>query len=272
MSPCRFGSSILARTWASDFGLSPVWRLAYDRTLVLSDTGRIPGKGSIHGLHKALRWRPCDVRPPVGRMRHRGRVSGMENPMGRPFYGEYAWAYDLLVRRPVGRECACIAALLSQRDIVAGARILDAGCGTGRYTMGLARRGYLVTGLDRSAALIAEAQKRVSTTDLPVAFAVGDILALPSPPLFDGILCRGVLNDLLDEHSRQEVFFSFARILRPRGVLILDVREWHATARRRSREPISETSVDTARGNRFVTAPILCGTILLPRQLVPQFC
>ncbi len=130
----------------------------------------------------------------------------MGNPTCRPFYGEYAWAYDLLVARPVCRECACIAALLSQRDIGAGARILDAGCGTGRYTMGLARRGYLVTGLDRSAPLIAEAQKRVGTTDLPVAFAVGEILALPSVPPFDGILCRGVLNDLLDERSRQEVF------------------------------------------------------------------
>jgi SAM-dependent methyltransferase len=172
----------------------------------------------------------------------------MENPMGRPFYEAYAWAYDLLVERPVCRECACIAALLSQRDIVAGARILDAGCGTGRYSMGLARRGYLVTGLDRSAALIAEAQKRVSTTDLPVAFAVGDILALPSAPPFDGILCRGVLNDLLDEHSRQEVFFSLARALRPGGVLILDVREWHATTRRKSRESVFEKSVDTARG------------------------
>ena len=172
----------------------------------------------------------------------------MEDPMGRPFYGEYAWAYDLLAERSVCRECACIAALLSQRDVIAGARILDAGCGTGRYTMGLARRGYLVTGLDRSAALIAEAQKRVSTSDLPVAFAIGDILALPSSRPFDGILCRGVLNDLLDEHSRHEVFFSFARILRPGGVLILDVREWHATARRKSREPVSETSADTTRG------------------------
>src|SRR5215831_4866280 len=89
------------------------------------------------------------------RMAYRGRLSGMENPRCRPFYGEHAWAYDLLVARPVCRECACIAALLSQRDIGAGARILDAGCGTGRYTMGLARRGYLVTGLDRSAPLIA---------------------------------------------------------------------------------------------------------------------
>lgn len=172
----------------------------------------------------------------------------MGNPMCRPFYGEYAWAYDLLVARPVCRECACIAALLSQRDIGAGARILDAGCGTGRYTMGPARRGYLVTGLDRSAPLIAEAQKRVGPTDLPVAFAVGEILALPSAPPFDGILCRGVLNDLLDEHSRQEVFFSFARTLRPGGMLILDVREWYATAHRKAREPVSEKSVDTARG------------------------
>ena len=76
----------------------------------------------------------------------------------------------------------------------------------------------------------------------------GDILALPFAPRLDAILCRGVLNDLLDDHSRREVFFSFARTLRPRGVLLLDVREWTETARRKTREPLFETSVETDRG------------------------
>jgi len=28
----------------------------------------------------------------------------------RPFYAEYAWAFDLLIDRPVRKECAAIAA------------------------------------------------------------------------------------------------------------------------------------------------------------------
>ena len=64
----------------------------------------------------------------------------------RPFYGEFAWAYDYLVARPVDDECAAMAATLHGRGIGPGARLLDGGCGNGRYAVGLARRGFAVTG------------------------------------------------------------------------------------------------------------------------------
>jgi SAM-dependent methyltransferase len=166
----------------------------------------------------------------------------------RPFYGEYAWAYDLIIGRPVSHECIFIAEFLAQQGVTTGARMLDAGCGTGKYSVELARRGYVVTGLDASTQLVATAQRRASDTSIPVSFTVGDILALPAAPSYDGILCRGVLNDLIDEHNRQEAFFAFARALRPKGVLILDVREWHQTLRRKRRGPVFETCVDTAHG------------------------
>jgi 2-polyprenyl-3-methyl-5-hydroxy-6-metoxy-1,4-benzoquinol methylase len=70
----------------------------------------------------------------------------------RPFYSEYAWAFDVLIDRPVRKECAVIAGWLVEGGVVPGAKILDAGCGTGRYAIELARRGYLVDGLDLSPA------------------------------------------------------------------------------------------------------------------------
>ena len=75
----------------------------------------------------------------------------------RPFYGSFAWAFDLLVERPVTVECAHIAAVLSARAVPRDARLLDAGCGTGRYALTLAGLGYRVTGLDLSPELIARA-------------------------------------------------------------------------------------------------------------------
>ena len=60
----------------------------------------------------------------------------------RPFYAEYAWAFDLLIDRPVEKECAVIAAWLVGRGILPGAEILDAGCGTARSSRELARRGF----------------------------------------------------------------------------------------------------------------------------------
>jgi len=116
----------------------------------------------------------------------------MNEALRRPFYAEYAWAFDLLIDRPVEKECGVIAAWLVGREILPGAAILDAGCGTGRYSRELARRGYIVHGVDRSPELIEVAKRTVVDRVRGVSFAVADILA---PPITRcaAILCRGVL-------------------------------------------------------------------------------
>lgn len=167
----------------------------------------------------------------------------------RPFYDEYAWAYDLIITQPVAKQCDFIEDALSRRGITLGARILDAGCGVGSHAIELARRGYLVSGVDLSTQFIAEAQRRARDAQLPVSFSVGDILELSAYAPFDAVLCRGVLNDLLDDASRRNVFRSFAGVLRSHGMLLLDVREWEATVQRKTLEPVFEKVVETPLGS-----------------------
>jgi 2-polyprenyl-3-methyl-5-hydroxy-6-metoxy-1,4-benzoquinol methylase len=167
----------------------------------------------------------------------------------RPFYNEYAWAYDLIITQPVAKQCDFIEDALSRRGIVNRARILDAGCGTGSHAIELARRGYTVSGVDLSPQLIAEAQRRVGASALSVSFSVGDILDLSAASPYDAIFCRGVLNDLLDESSRRDVFRSFAGVLRSEGVLMLDVREWDATVERKTQKPVFEKVAETPLGS-----------------------
>ena len=166
----------------------------------------------------------------------------------RPFYAEYAWAFDLLIDRPVRKEGNAMAVWLRERGVLPGADLLDAGCGTGRYAAELARRGYIVHGVDTSPELIDIANRFINEAPLSVSFAVGNILGQP-PGRYDAILCRGVLNDFVDDDSRAAVFGAFAQALRSAGVLILDVREWEASAVRKDREPVFRKSVDTERGN-----------------------
>lgn len=177
----------------------------------------------------------------------------MAEQSGRPFYGEYAWAFDLLIDRPVGQECAAIAAWLSDRGALPGATLLDAGCGTGRYARELARRGYVVEGVDQSSELIETATQSICGHGSSVSFRVGDILALPAAR-YDGILCRGVLNDFVNDQARASVFDAFAETLRGSGVLILDVREWESTKERKQREPVFRKSVVTDRGKLTFTS------------------
>jgi 2-polyprenyl-3-methyl-5-hydroxy-6-metoxy-1,4-benzoquinol methylase len=86
----------------------------------------------------------------------RRRDSGRQS---RPFYHEFAWAFDLIIDRPVERDCAVIVNWLVERGVVPGSTLLDAGCGTGRYARELARPGYLVHGIDVSLDLLEEAKR-----------------------------------------------------------------------------------------------------------------
>jgi SAM-dependent methyltransferase len=171
----------------------------------------------------------------------------------RPFYADYAWAFDLLIDRPVRKECAAIAEWLVDRGILPGADILDAGCGTGRYAIELARRGYAVDGLDLSPDLIDVARIAAGGSAGRVSFAVGDITRLPSSR-YAAILCRGVLNDIIEDDARNTVFAAFAGALQPNGALILDVREWTASAERKIREPLFRKRVSTDRGELTFTS------------------
>jgi 2-polyprenyl-3-methyl-5-hydroxy-6-metoxy-1,4-benzoquinol methylase len=157
----------------------------------------------------------------------------MNEVLRRPFYADYAWAFDLIIDRPVRKECAVIVAWLVDRGVLPGTEILDAGCGTGRYAIELARRGYAVRGVDLSPELIHVATAAIGDSISSVSFGVGDI---SNPPLsrYAAILCRGVLNDIIDDADRDAVFTAFAQSLQSNGVLILDVREWGASLERKT--------------------------------------
>jgi len=139
-----------------------------------------------------------------------------------------------------------IAGWLAERAILPDANLLDAGCGTGRYATELARQNYVVHGIDLSPELV-EIARRSITDGEHVSFDVGNILELPTDR-YDAILCRGVLNDLIDDPSREGAFAAFAQALRPAGVLILDVRAWDASAERKAQEPVFRKCVATDRG------------------------
>lgn len=177
----------------------------------------------------------------------------MNTNFRRPFYAEYAWAFDLIIDRPVRKECGAIATWLVERGVRPGAALLDAGCGTGRYSRELARRGYAVRGIDLSPELVNIANASLTESKGVFSFAVGDIL-VRRPERYDAILCRGVLNDLVTDCDRDAVFEGFAGCLRPGGVLILDVREWTASADRKAREPVFRKRVSTDQGELTFTS------------------
>lgn len=98
------------------------------------------------------------------------------------------------------------------------ARVLDAGCGAGSVARGLAARGYLVDGLDGSAAFIAHAEAQPGPA---IAYAVGDLTALPYPDAaYDAVVSSEVLEHVADDAG---AVAELARVLRPGGWAIATV-------------------------------------------------
>lgn len=85
--------------------------------------------------------------------------------------------------------------------------ILEVGAGTGRYTLELAKRGYTLTAVDLSAALIEECRQRVVNEGLEsrVQFAVADArdLSEVGEKVFDAVLLMGPLYHLVVEADRK---------------------------------------------------------------------
>jgi SAM-dependent methyltransferase len=95
--------------------------------------------------------------------------------------------------------------------------VLDAGCGHGWYADWLARHGARVVAVDRSAAMVALAQKRLGGRARVIQGDVSDMRKILADESFDLVLSSLVLHYEADLRS---VFAESARLLRPGGNLV----------------------------------------------------
>lgn len=105
--------------------------------------------------------------------------------------------------------------LASLLGVEPAGRYLDAGCGTGNYTLALARRGGDWTGVDQSARLIARARAKAPGR----SWAVADLTNLPfGDATFDGIVSVLVMHHVV---SPTRALASLGRVLKPGGRLVV---------------------------------------------------
>jgi SAM-dependent methyltransferase len=125
----------------------------------------------------------------------------------------YNWTIDL------GQRMA-LAPWISVRP---GMRILDIGCGVGRWSRRLAERGAQVTGIDLSPTMIAQAQHRTERAGLSgrCSFEVQDIAHLAAEGKFDLVLGVTVLQHILDTDALRSAVHRMASHLAPGGRMVL---------------------------------------------------
>jgi 2-polyprenyl-6-hydroxyphenyl methylase/3-demethylubiquinone-9 3-methyltransferase len=106
------------------------------------------------------------------------------------------------------------------RVILAGARVLDVGCGAGLLSEALAREGAAVTALDLAPELIDVAKLHLLESGLTVDYRLQPVEALAAemPASFDAITCMEMLEHVPDPGA---IVSACATLLKPGGRLFL---------------------------------------------------
>jgi SAM-dependent methyltransferase len=102
------------------------------------------------------------------------------------------------------------------------ARILDIGCGTGRHSLELARRGYNVTGMDLSVTMIEKAKALARKENLEIGFQVRDARDFDFRQSFDLaiMLCEGAFPLMETDEMNFSILCNAFKSLKPGGKLI----------------------------------------------------
>jgi SAM-dependent methyltransferase len=151
---------------------------------------------------------------------------------GRASGSEYAARFARLAAtgQDVHGEAAFCAALVpAPAALPTPAKVLDAGCGTGRVAIRLAELGYRVVGVDVDSSMLAEARR--ARPDLPWLSA--DLAALPDldqllgpadrePDIagFDLVVAAGNVIPLLAPGTLRATVHRLAAVLAPGGLLV----------------------------------------------------
>jgi len=116
-------------------------------------------------------------------------------------------------------EASFVASLLPP-----GAAVLDAGCGTGRVAVELARHGYQVVGVDLDEGMLAGARAKAPdlhwcVADLAAPDLAGEIGLAPGRR-FDIVVAAGNVMIFLEPGTEGAVVANLAGVLAPGGLLV----------------------------------------------------
>ncbi len=101
-------------------------------------------------------------------------------------------------------------------------RILDVGCGTGRHTIELTKRGYSVKGIDLSESQLEQARVKAKNCNLIIDFRQHDARNLPFNNEFDLaiMLCEGGFPLMETDEMNFEILKNVAKSLTDKGKFI----------------------------------------------------
>ncbi len=130
--------------------------------------------------------------------------------------------FDLFFRDETAAEIAFFESAFqrfTRRDVQ---RLLEPGCGSGRLVVELAERGYEITGLDLSQAMLDYSAQRLAKEGLHAELVLGDMTSMNFKRKFDSAFCTfNTFRHLIREDDALQHLRSVANHVRKGGLYIL---------------------------------------------------
>lgn len=158
-------------------------------------------------------------------------------PSVAAFYDDLAPHYHLLYvdwERSIAEQGEALASLLSAFGVTVADPILDAACGIGTQTLGLARLGFNIAASDISPMVVVRLQQELVQRGLSARTRVDDLRTLAqveSSSLAAILACDNSIPHLLSDRDILQAFRTAHRCLRPGGLLVFSVRDYAALPR-----------------------------------------
>lgn len=135
-----------------------------------------------------------------------------------------------------GKEVGAIKQVLDSRGVPKNAKVLDVCCGIGRHSVGLAKLGYNVVGIDITPMYIEYAKKSAKKRYVSkrTRFIIGDLRNVPElmkgHGKFDAIISMFTSFGYYSENMDRKLFRDIAKVSKKGAVFFVDTinRDWLA--------------------------------------------
>jgi 2-polyprenyl-3-methyl-5-hydroxy-6-metoxy-1,4-benzoquinol methylase len=168
----------------------------------------------------------------------------------RDFFDRHAPHY--MENRFVKNTLAEVDFIEKELSLTPNMRVLDVGCGAGRHSVELAKRGYCVTGIDFSQGMLEQARQNALTAGVSVDFVETDARSYRTEQPFDAAIClceggMGLIEMLEDpvEHD-SGILQTVAACLKPGAPFLLTALNGYRTLRSMTQEDVVSGRFDPA--------------------------